>query len=60
MSEFVNLNGIDWEKVTKITMVKEGEKDINIERFKDQKMIRFSQKKGNLILDKEEITLTWK
>jgi len=60
MNEFVNFNGVDWEKVTKIAPVKEGAKDILIERDDKNKTIRFIQKNGDMITDKEEITVSWK
>ncbi|MDF1548744.1 MAG: hypothetical protein P1P88_13050 [Bacteroidales bacterium] len=59
MNEFINFNGVDWDKTNKVGMLQEGAKDINIERLDDKKMIRFSQKNGKLIGDKEEITVTW-
>lgn len=59
MNEFINFNGVDWDKTNKVGMLQEGAKDINIERLDDKKMILFSQKNGKLIGDKEEITVTW-
>ena len=60
MQEIIDFTGVDWNKVSKVKLLKEGSKDIQIERFDDKKMIRFSQKKGDLIPENEEVTVSWK
>jgi len=60
MNEFIDFTNVDWEKTNKIKLLKEGAKDIRVERDEANKTIRFTQKKGKMITDKEEITVKWK
>ena len=60
MNEFIDFANVDWEKTNKVKLMKEGAKDIKIERDEENKTIRFTQKKGTFLAEKEEITVTWK
>lgn len=60
MNEFINFTNVDWEKTNKVKLLKEGAKDIRIERDEENKTIRFTQKKGKMISEEEEITVKWK
>ena len=60
MNEFINFTNVDWGKTDKVKMLKEGAKDLKIERDDENKTIRFKQKKGKMIGDGEEITVKWK
>jgi hypothetical protein len=60
MNELINFADVDWEKTDKIKLLKDGAKDIKVERDEENKTLKFKQKKGKLIADGEEITVKWK
>ncbi len=60
MNEFINFTDVDWEKTNKVKLLKKGAKDLRINRDEENKTLSFSQKKGEMITDDEEITVKWK
>lgn len=60
MNEIIDFANMDWEKADKIKLLKDGAKDIKIERDEKNKVLKFKQKKGKLIGENEEISVKWK
>ncbi len=59
LNTFVEFDGVNWAKVNKIKLLKDGEGDIKISRNEKDSTIVLTQRRGKLFNDNEKIIIKW-